>query len=96
MSASKVELVGGNFQDSQGNLLVNGYLKMKLSSDEEVNDSLICSGIEITVTLDANGNAVAGQYIWGNDVMSRRIVITLSQLIPRRVKLRGETTTSKS
>lgn len=67
--ASKVELIGGNFQDLQGNLLALGYIKMKLSSDEEVNDSLICSGIEITITLDSNGNCVAGQYVWGNDAM---------------------------
>jgi hypothetical protein len=67
--ASKVQLTGGNFQDVEGNPLNSGYIKMKLSSDEEVNDSLICSGIEIKITLDATGNVVAGQSVWGNDVM---------------------------
>ena len=71
MPVFKVQLVGGNFQDSQGNVLVNGYLTMKLSSDEEVNDSLICSGIDIRIQLDANGNVVTSpsQSVWGNDVM---------------------------
>jgi len=65
-----IELIGGNFQDAQGNLLANGYLTMTLSQDEEVNDSLICSGVTITIQLDANGNAVTGQFVWGNDQMS--------------------------
>jgi hypothetical protein len=71
MSASKVQLIGGSFQDPQGNVLANGYLTMMLSSDEEVNDSIICSGIQITIQLDANGNVITSppQYVWGNDVM---------------------------
>ncbi len=71
MAVSKVQLIGGAFQDPQGNVLANGYLTMKLSSDEEVNDSLICSGIEIRIQLDVNGNVVTSpaQSVWGNDVM---------------------------
>lgn len=71
MPASPVQLIGGNFEDAQGNLLALGYLKMKLSQDEEVNDSLICSGIEITIQLDVNGSVVTSppQYVWGNDQM---------------------------
>jgi hypothetical protein len=70
--SSKVQLVGGNFQDCTGVVLANGYLTMKLSADEEVNDSLICSGIEIRIQLDANGNVVTspGQFVWGNDQIS--------------------------
>jgi hypothetical protein len=30
---------------------------------------MIASGVEITINLDASGNAVAGQYVWGNDVL---------------------------
>jgi hypothetical protein len=67
--ASKVELAGGQFQNVEGDPLILGYIKMKLSSDEEVNDSLICSGIEITINLDSAGSCVAGQFVWGNDVM---------------------------
>jgi hypothetical protein len=69
MAVAKVELTGGNFQDAEGNVLALGYLKMRLSQDSEVNDSMIASGVEITINLDASGNAVAGQYVWGNDVL---------------------------
>ena len=72
MSASKIQLVGGNFQDAEGNLLSGGYLIFILNQDESVDDSQICAGREITIALDAFGDAVAspGQFIWGNDVMS--------------------------
>jgi len=68
--ASKIELTGGNFQDLEGNELSLGYFMMRLSSDEMVNDSQVCSGIAIKITLDDTGNCVAGQYVWGNDVMT--------------------------
>lgn len=72
---SPVQLIGGAFQDSQGNVLNSGYLTMMLSQDGETNDSLICAGITLTVQLDSNGNvastsstpAVSNQYVWGND-----------------------------
>lgn len=74
---SPTQLTGGQFQDSQGNVLELGYLTMKLSQDEETNDSLICSGIEIRIQLDSNGNvassastpAAPNQYCWANDVL---------------------------
>src|ERR1700675_542026 len=77
--STKVQLIGGNFQDSEGNLLVNGYLKFKLNQDEVVNGSTqVCSGVEITIQLDSNGNVAsststppaANQYIWGNDQLT--------------------------
>jgi hypothetical protein len=66
-----IQLIGGSFQDVQGNPLAAGYLTMELSQDEETNDSLICSGITITVPLDANGSIITSppQYVWGNDQM---------------------------
>lgn len=76
MSVSKTQLTGGQFQDSEGNVLANGYLKMVLSSDESVNDSQICSGISLNIILDGNGSVAAyptipaDQYVWANDVMS--------------------------
>jgi hypothetical protein len=78
MSVSKTQLTGGGFQDSEGNLLVNGYLKMTLSQDAEVNSTQICSGVEITIQLDSVGNvassasspSAADQYVWANDVLS--------------------------
>ncbi len=70
--ASQVQLLNGHFQDSEGNLLSGGYLTLVLNNDESVDDSQICAGREITIALDAFGDAVAspGQFIWGNDVMS--------------------------
>lgn len=72
MPATKVQLTGGSFQDSEGNLLVNGYLKMKLNQDEIVTGvGQVCSGIEITIQLNASGSVdtVTPQSVWGNDQM---------------------------
>jgi len=73
MTASPVQLTGGNFQDSEGNHLANGYLRMVLSQDGTViGVGSICSGIEITIQLDANGSVVAypAQVVWGNDAIT--------------------------
>ena len=71
MPATETQLVGGNFQDSLGNPLANGYLKMHLSQDCTVSGvGNICSGVDIKINLDANGNAVSGQSVWSNQVMS--------------------------
>lgn len=70
--ASKTQLIGGNFQDSEGNVLANGYLKFKLNQDEIVTGSgQICSGIEVTIALNSSGSidTVVPQLIWGNDQM---------------------------
>lgn len=66
---SKVMLTGGSFQDAEGNLLSGGYLWLKLSQDENVNDSEICSGVEVKILLDGYGSVIAGQFVWGNDQM---------------------------
>lgn len=63
-------LTGGGFQDSEGNVLANGYLTFRLNQDASVGGESICSGIEVTINLDASGNAVSGSQIWGNDVLS--------------------------
>src|ERR1017187_3221819 len=73
MTASKVQLTGGKFQDAEGNVLSLGYLKMLLSQDAAITGiGNICSGIEIMIPLDVNGSVVASpaQSVWGNDVMS--------------------------
>jgi hypothetical protein len=76
---SKVQLVGGGFQDSEGNVLENGYLEFFLSQDTSISSvGNICSGIAVSVQLDSSGNVASSsstptapnQYIWGNDVMS--------------------------
>ena len=72
MPVSKVQLVGGNFQDAEGNVLALGYLKMRLNQDSVVNSSQICSGVEITINLDNSGgvNVSPVQAVWGNDQLS--------------------------
>jgi len=69
---SPVQLTGGSFQDTEGNVLANGYLKFKLSQDCSVGGTNICSGVEVTVQLDGSGNARMSppQYLWANDVLS--------------------------
>lgn len=69
-SATIVQLTGGSFQDAEGNLLVNGYLKMKLSQDGTVTGvANVASGIEITIQLNSSASVSTSpaQYIWGND-----------------------------
>jgi len=72
MSAAMIQLVGGQFQDAEGNPLSGGYLTLLLSQDCSVNDSQIAAGIEIKIYLDAYGSAIdsPGQFVWGNDVLS--------------------------
>lgn len=72
MSATRTQLIGGNFQDAEGAVLNLGYLHMRLSSDEEVPGvGQIGAGIVVTINLDANGSVDTStpQYVWGNDVM---------------------------
>jgi hypothetical protein len=67
--ATKTQLIGGAFQDGEGNPLSLGYLKMKLSQDASVSGvGNICSGIEITIQLDVDGNVVTSpaQSVWAN------------------------------
>lgn len=79
MPATKTRLIGGAFQDSEGNLLVNGYLEFVLSQDASVTSvGNIAAGITIRIQLDSVGNVagsastppVADQFIWGNDNLS--------------------------
>jgi hypothetical protein len=68
--SSPCNLSGGAFQDSEGNLLANGYLLCYLSQDASVNDSNICAGIAIRIQLDSSANAASGSKLWGNDILS--------------------------
>jgi hypothetical protein len=79
MTATKVQLTGGAFQDSEGNLLANGYLEFVLSQDSSVSGvGNIAAGITVRIQLDSAGNAAsssstptaADQYIWGNDSLT--------------------------
>jgi hypothetical protein len=73
------QLVGGHFQDPEGNLLVNGYLEMALNQDATVPGVCnVAAGITVRIQLDASGSVAAvastsvgpNQYVWGNDNLS--------------------------
>ncbi len=70
---SKVQLIGGQFQDNEGNLLVLGYLRLRLSSDENVvGVGQIAAGIVTQINLNSSGSVdtSAPQLVWGNDQMT--------------------------
>src|SRR5271166_602074 len=78
MPATKTQLIGGSFEDAAGNLLANGYLKMRLNQDGNVASvGNVCAGIEITIQLDSAGNVASSsstptapdQFVWANDVI---------------------------
>ena len=72
------QLVGGNFTDSEGNVLANGYLIFKLNQDASVAGANICAGKDVTIYLDSTGNVASSastpsapnQYIWANANLS--------------------------
>lgn len=70
---AKVQLIGGNFQDSEGNVLSLGYLKMHLNQDENIiGVGQIAAGVTVTINLDVNGAISVSpvQSVWGNDQMT--------------------------
>lgn len=78
MTATLTQLIGGSFQDSEGNLLVDGYLEFVLNQDESITGvGNIASGVAIRIQLDSVGNVASSsstppatnQFIWANDVM---------------------------
>ena len=72
MTTSPVQLIGGKFQDPEGNPLDLGYLEMELSQDGTVPGvGNIASGIKIKILLNALGSVsvTPPQYVWGNDVI---------------------------
>jgi hypothetical protein len=72
MTATKTQLTGGLWQDSEGNVLNDGYLKMVLNQDNSVSGAAsICAGVEITIQLNSSGSVstTTPQYVWATDVM---------------------------
>jgi len=74
---TKTQLIGGAFQDTEGNVLANGYLMFFLNQDSEVNNFQICSGVAVRIQLDSAGNVASSsstppapnQFIWATDVL---------------------------
>lgn len=71
---TKVQLIGGHFQDAEGNVLNAGHLSMELVQDEQLssNTGQVCGGIKITILLDSGGSVSTSpaQSVWPTDVMS--------------------------
>ncbi|MGA7401143.1 MAG: hypothetical protein WBW38_14045 [Candidatus Sulfotelmatobacter sp.] len=66
------QIIGGNFQDFEGNVLANGYLTMQLSHDaeESVGPGQVVAGFPRRVPLDANGNIAGTVLLWPNDQLN--------------------------
>lgn len=73
MPAAKTQLIGGSFQDNEGNVLALGYLRLRLSSDELISGvGQVCAGVVTTINLNSSGSVdtVTPQLVWGNDQMT--------------------------
>jgi hypothetical protein len=73
MTATKTQLTGGVFQDSEGNVLNKGYLLLKLNQDNNVSGvGNVCAGIEVKIALNSSGSVdtITPQFIWATDVMT--------------------------
>ena len=68
--ASRVQLMGGDFQFATGERIAFGYLIFKINQDTFVGtDAQLSSEIEFRIDLDGDGNVVESpaQSVWGND-----------------------------
>lgn len=64
-------IVGGAFQDLEGNPLSFGYLLFQLTKDAQVSGTgQACAGAMIRVPLDANGNVAGVVGLWSNAIMT--------------------------
>lgn len=70
--AAKTQLIGGLFQDNEGNALSNGWLRFTLSHESTTSspNSQVVSGVITKIFLDNNGNVAGTQSIWTNDVLA--------------------------
>lgn len=73
-SPTKVQLIGGHFQDAEGNVLALGALVLELSQDEQITSltGQITAGIKIRLALDSAGSVSTSpaQSVWPTDVMN--------------------------
>lgn len=70
---AKVQVIGGAFQDAQGNVLANGYLIFELSQDEQATGAAqIGSGRKVQINLNSSGSIdqSVAQFIWPNDLLA--------------------------
>lgn len=72
MPVTPNQIYGGSFQDILGDPVVLGHMVLTLTLDESVNTSSeVCSGISVSIPLDANGSVLASpaQNVWPNDLL---------------------------
>jgi hypothetical protein len=64
--AGNLQIIGGGFQDAEGNLLVNGYLLFELSHDElySAGNSQIVAGLKFRVNLNTVGSISANPAVF--------------------------------
>ena len=66
------QIVGGAFQNAQGNVLANGYLLFELSQYGIVNTTTkVCAGYKIRVPLNSSGSVASSPAysLWPNNVL---------------------------
>jgi hypothetical protein len=72
MSVTTNNITGGAWQDTQGNILADGYLLFELSQDCIVNSTtMVCAGFAIQVPLNASGSVVSSP-LWPVDLITPR------------------------
>ena len=66
------QIIGGSFQDSEGNTLALGYLKIRLSQDAQANgNSQVGSLYDLQINLDSSGNVPSSPEVslWPNSAL---------------------------
>lgn len=64
------QIIGGAFQDSEGNILAGGTLFLTLNRDAFTDNTLttlVCAGQTLEYPLDDDGNILNVVYAWPND-----------------------------
>ncbi len=74
MSSFLTQIIGGSFQDAEGNAIANGVLKLRLSNDSATIPAAaeIGCGIDLKITLDNTGNVPSNPpvYVAANDMLN--------------------------
>jgi hypothetical protein len=63
-------LTGGGFVDSSGKPVAFGNLTMKLSADATSPGGQVCSGLKVSIPLDANGNIAGTPTVFVNSALN--------------------------
>jgi hypothetical protein len=64
------QIVGGNFQDPEGNPLNGGSVTFRLTTDAVATGTQVTAAILTKATLDTSGNIVGTVKLWPNDQLN--------------------------